>query len=89
MTLEFLILPKERATRGNTVKDSVDLRKLAKNALQPIEKKLKGMYTKEANRKDRRDKEISTSNLVQMLIEESTDKRNLVSSLRNVSHSYD
>ncbi len=55
----------------------MDLRKLAKNALQPIEKKLKGMYTKEANRKDRRDKEISTSNLVQMLIEESTDKRNL------------
>lgn len=63
----------------NGVKSSVDLRKLAKNALYPIEKKLRGLYAKDANRSDKRIKEISTSNLVQMLIEEATDLRNLVS----------
>lgn len=57
----------------------MDLRKLAKNALNPIDKKLRGLYTKESNRYEKRDKEISTSNLVQMLIEEATDLRNLVS----------
>ena len=48
---------------------------LAKNALNPIEKKLKGMYT---TSKERQDKEVSTSNLVQMLIQEATDYANLV-----------
>ena len=50
---------------------------LAKNALNPIEKKLKGMYT---TSKERQDKEVSTSNLVQMLIQEATDYANLVCS---------
>lgn len=63
----------------NAVRESTDLRKLAKNALIPIERKLKGYYTRDLDRNDRRDKEITTSNLVQMLIEEATDLRNLVS----------
>lgn len=48
---------------------------LAKNALNPIEKKLKGIYS---TSKERQEKEISTSNLVQMLIQEATDNANLV-----------
>ncbi|KNZ76453.1 Serine/threonine-protein kinase atr [Termitomyces sp. J132] len=61
-------------TRRNQVKPSVDLRMLAKNALNPIEKKLKGIYS---TSKERQEKEISTSNLVQMLIQEATDPCNL------------
>lgn len=61
------------------MKESVDLRKLAKNALSPIEKKLRGLYNKESSKNEKGNKEISTSNLVQMLIEEATDLRNLVS----------
>jgi serine/threonine-protein kinase ATR len=49
---------------------------LAKGALNPIEKKLKGIYS---TSKERQEKEISTSNLVQMLIQEATDPSNLVS----------
>jgi hypothetical protein len=49
---------------------------LAKNALNPIEKKLKGIYS---TSKERQEKDISTSNLVQMLIQEATDHGNLVS----------
>ncbi|THH12376.1 hypothetical protein EW145_g35 [Phellinidium pouzarii] len=67
----------KKAGDVNAVKESVDLRRLAKTALTPIERKLRGMYAKDTNRNDRRDKEISTSNLVQMLIEEATDLRNL------------
>ena len=48
---------------------------LAKNALNPIEKKLKGIYS---TSKERQEREISTSNLVQMLIQEATDFANLV-----------
>ncbi|KAG6812100.1 hypothetical protein H0H92_004400 [Tricholoma furcatifolium] len=64
----------ERSERRNQVKASVDLRMLAKNALNPIEKKLKGIYS---TSKERHEKEISTSNLVQMLIQEATDMANL------------
>ncbi|KAF8897901.1 hypothetical protein BD779DRAFT_1608382 [Infundibulicybe gibba] len=65
----------ERDTaRRNQVKASVDLRMLAKNALNPIEKKLKGIYT---TSRERHEKEISTSNLVQMLIQQATDLANL------------
>jgi serine/threonine-protein kinase ATR len=49
---------------------------LAKNALNPIEKKLKGVHS--ASR-EKQEKEISTSNLVQMLIQEATSPANLVS----------
>lgn len=61
-------------SRRNQVKASVDLRMLAKNALNPIEKKLKGIYS---TSKERQEREISTSNLVQMLIQEATDSANL------------
>ncbi|KAG6891315.1 hypothetical protein C0992_009196 [Termitomyces sp. T32_za158] len=61
-------------TRRNQVKASVDLRMLAKNALNPIEKKLKGIYS---TSRERQEKEISTSNLVQMLIQEATNPSNL------------
>ncbi|KAF8076761.1 hypothetical protein FPV67DRAFT_1472577 [Lyophyllum atratum] len=61
-------------SRRNQVKASVDLRMLAKNALNPIEKKLKGIYS---TSKERQEREISTSNLVQMLIQEATDPANL------------
>jgi hypothetical protein len=61
---------KEREpSRQNNVKACVDLRMLAKNALHPIEKKL---------REERHEKEITTSNLVQMLIQGATDSANLV-----------
>ena len=63
------------------MKESVDLRKLAKDALHAIEKKLRGLYSKESSKNEKRDKEVSTSNLVQMLIEEATDLRNLVSDI--------
>jgi hypothetical protein len=54
---------------------SVDLKQLAKNALNPIEKKLKGIYTVG---KERPEKEISTSSLVRILVEEAMDLGNLV-----------
>lgn len=49
---------------------------LAKNSLNVIEKKLRGIYR---TSKDRVEKEVTTSNLVQMLIQEATDNANLVS----------
>jgi serine/threonine-protein kinase ATR len=65
-------------SRRNQVKSSTDLASLARNALLPIEKKLKGIYAT-SKEKERQQKEISTSNLVQMLIQEATDDANLVS----------
>ncbi|KAF8622078.1 hypothetical protein AX15_007222 [Amanita polypyramis BW_CC] len=61
-------------TRRNQVKSSVDLGMLARNALNPIEKKLKGVHTMH---KERLEKELSTSSLVQILIQESMDLANL------------
>lgn len=78
----------QRRGDKNAVKASTDLRDLAKNALTPIEKKLKGIYTPgsptaTAHARERasavREKEVTTSNLVQMLIQEATDPVNLVS----------
>ncbi|KAL6309800.1 hypothetical protein BKA93DRAFT_723405 [Sparassis latifolia] len=60
--------------RRNTVRASVDLRSLAKNALKTIDKKLKGIYT---TSRERTEKEISTSGLVQVLIQEASDDANL------------
>ena len=54
----------------------IDLRMLAKSALGSIEKKLRGIHR---TSRDRVEKEVSTSNLVQMLIQEATDNANLVS----------
>lgn len=48
---------------------------LAKSALSSIEKKLRGIHR---TSRDRVEKEVSTSNLVQMLIQEATDNGNLV-----------
>ncbi|KAL4076264.1 hypothetical protein J3A83DRAFT_4357344 [Scleroderma citrinum] len=68
--------------RRNAVKSSTDLRHLAKNALRPIERKLKGIYSP-SNVKSKTYRgtgdglEISTSNLVQMLIQEAIDAANL------------
>ncbi|KAI6024462.1 hypothetical protein EDC04DRAFT_2869391 [Pisolithus marmoratus] len=68
--------------RRNAVKSSTDLRHLAKNALRPIERKLRGVYSP-WNVKSRThggtgdDREISTSNLVQMLIQDAIDDANL------------
>ncbi|KAJ7639483.1 hypothetical protein FB45DRAFT_977215 [Roridomyces roridus] len=70
----------ERADmRRNSVKPSTDLRTLGKNALNPIERKLKGLYASASpkERYARGEKEISTGNLVQMLIQEATDITNL------------
>ncbi|TFK43883.1 hypothetical protein BDQ12DRAFT_199518 [Crucibulum laeve] len=55
----------------NIVKQTTDLRKLAKNALSPIELKLNGIYG------EKQMKAISVSNMVQLLIQESTDQHNL------------
>jgi len=48
---------------------------LAKSSLNPIEKKLRGIYS---TTKERHEREVSTSNLVQILIQEATDLANLV-----------
>ncbi|KAI0092138.1 hypothetical protein BDY19DRAFT_928481 [Irpex rosettiformis] len=56
--------------RGNPPPDSIDLKALAKNALKPIGKKLKGIYTFGPEKVE---KEVTTSTLVQLLIEEATD----------------
>ncbi|KAG1752448.1 uncharacterized protein EDB91DRAFT_1243215 [Suillus paluster] len=68
------------------VKAPPDLRGWAKSALKPIEEKLKGLYSA-TNVKERTyggitrggddKREISTSNLVQMLIQEAMDSANL------------
>ncbi|OSX59349.1 hypothetical protein POSPLADRAFT_1048687 [Postia placenta MAD-698-R-SB12] len=61
--------------RGNPANPAtIDLRTLAKDALKPIDKKLRGIYTTSRERPER---ETSTSSLVQMLIQESTDLANL------------
>jgi hypothetical protein len=52
-----------------------DAGSLAKTALNRIEKKLKGIYST----REKQEKEKSTSNLVQMLIQEASDPVNLVS----------
>ncbi|KAI6100243.1 hypothetical protein F5141DRAFT_1009738 [Pisolithus sp. B1] len=68
--------------RRNAVKSSTDLRHLAKNALRPIERKLRGVYSP-WNVKSKTlggtgdEREISTGNLVQMLIQEAVDDANL------------
>ncbi|KAI0700624.1 hypothetical protein BC835DRAFT_1404834 [Cytidiella melzeri] len=66
--------PRKSSRTDNNVAASVDLKQLAKNALNPIEKKLKGIYS---IGKEKSEKEISTSSLVQVLIEESMDLCNL------------
>uniref|UniRef100_A0A0W0G3C2 non-specific serine/threonine protein kinase n=1 Tax=Moniliophthora roreri TaxID=221103 RepID=A0A0W0G3C2_MONRR len=63
--------------RHTNVRASTDLKKLARDALVPIEKKLRGLSSTVSKEKQFYDKEISTSNLVQMLIQEATDLRNL------------
>jgi serine/threonine-protein kinase ATR len=74
-------------SRRNQVKSSTDLASLARNALLPIEKKLKGIYAT-SKEKEKQQKEISTSNLVQMLIQEATDDANLVRDVSSQVHSY-
>ncbi|KAF5363593.1 hypothetical protein D9756_000300 [Leucocoprinus leucothites] len=67
----------------NQVKTSID--SLAKTALSKIEKKLKGIYIPDTS-KDRnvmQEKEVTTGNLVQVLIQEATDDANLVRSYLN------
>lgn len=66
---------------------AADLRLWAKSAVRPIERKLEGLYSP-TNVKERTyggvtrggedEREISTSNLVQMLIQEAIDPANLV-----------
>ena len=61
--------------RSTTVKNTTNMKTLAKSSLHPIEKKLKGIYTTSVERAER---EITTTNLVQMLIAEATNLSNLV-----------
>lgn len=83
---------RERRHAKDKDKDSAaikaaDLRLWAKSAVRPIERKLKGLYSP-TNVKERTyggitrggedEREISTSNLVQMLIQEAIDPANLV-----------
>ena len=60
------------------MRDPTDLKVLARDALDPIGKKLRGIYTSNGKGYLR---EISTSNLVQMVIQEATDPVNLVRQL--------
>ena len=69
---------KSKQANYNNVKALTDLKVLAKNALDPIGKKLRGIYP--SNGKGNL-KEISTSNLVQIVIQEATDPGNLVRQL--------
>ncbi|CAA7258548.1 unnamed protein product [Cyclocybe aegerita] len=64
------------AVQTAAAKPKIDMRDLARAALNPIEKKLKGIYSPN-NASDKQERERSTSNLVQMLIQEATDKANL------------
>lgn len=68
------------------MQDSTDLVQLALGALQPIAKKLQGIYS--LSRDKEAEKEIPTSSLVQVLIAEATDLKNLVSYLFSRSHTY-
>ena len=72
----FTCYSQERHAR-NSAREPIDPRRFAKEALDRIKQKLQGMYVKDNNPNERRDKEIATNNLVQLLIEESTDLRNL------------
>jgi serine/threonine-protein kinase ATR len=67
------ITPQDR--QRNQVKTSID--SLAKTALSKIENKLKGIYVP-GTAKERSLTEITTTNLVQLLIQEATDDANLV-----------
>jgi hypothetical protein len=70
------------STRRNNVAPSVDLVMLAKGALSPIQKKLKGRYS---TSKEKQEKEVSTSNLVEMIIQEASNPANLVGSSLTIS----
>ncbi|EKM59861.1 uncharacterized protein PHACADRAFT_181804 [Phanerochaete carnosa HHB-10118-sp] len=59
----------------NAVKDNTDLEMLARNALGVISKKLQGIYS--ISHEKLSEREIPTSSLVEMLITEATDLRNL------------
>ncbi|KAL0070158.1 hypothetical protein AAF712_002648 [Marasmius tenuissimus] len=67
----------EEKRKQNKLKANADLKKLARDALNPIEKKLKGLASTVSKEKHAYDREVSTSNMVQMLIQESMDNRNL------------
>jgi len=62
-------------SKKNPTKDPLNMHSLAKSSLNPIEKKLRGIYS---TTKERHEREVSTSNLVQILIQEATDLANLV-----------
>lgn len=90
--------PIQDRDRRNAVRSSTDLRHLAKNALRPIERKLRGVYSP-SNIKSRNhsgsggsgngeEREISTSNLVEMLIQEAIDDANLVCPFSLVEYAY-
>ncbi|KAJ3516810.1 hypothetical protein NLJ89_g892 [Agrocybe chaxingu] len=68
--------PAAAAQATAAAKPKIDMRDLARAALNPIEKKLKGIYSPN-NASDKQERERSTSNLVQMLIQEATDNANL------------
>jgi serine/threonine-protein kinase ATR len=72
---------------ANGLRQSIDMRGVAKNALAPIERKLKGIHAsnlasinKESGANP--NKELGTAHLVQVLIQEATDTHNLVRALR-------
>lgn len=74
---------KGHASYANALKDEVDLRKLAKDALLPIQKKLQGIYTSGEGRDDWKEgKEMTTGNLVDTLIQEAKSNKNLVGDFR-------
>ncbi|KAI0032945.1 hypothetical protein K488DRAFT_78188 [Vararia minispora EC-137] len=55
---------------------SLDMKQLARNALEPIKKKLSGIYATNGDNGSK-EREISTTSLVQTLIHEATDECNL------------
>lgn len=90
LMLSFHLKQRRQPKDVTAAKHGADLRQWAKSVLRPIERKLKGLYSP-ANLKERTyggittrgggqdEREISTNNLVQMLIQEAVDGANLVS----------
>ena len=65
-------------SKRNKVKASEDIRNLAASELNSIGKKLKVIYDYARGRERLENQEISTGNLVQILIQEATSTTNLV-----------
>lgn len=68
---------RDAAKRGGNAARQLDMKQLARNALDPIQKKLSGIYATSGEGASK-EKEVSTRSLVQTLIQQATNESNLV-----------